>query len=686
MKALFPRGFRYSSAFLRRSNLGQQVPQRSFATAESSKQQPPLKANTETSQSKSTTEGGQKSGSGGSTSSSGGGGGGGRGGLYFTIFAAGGAAAAYYYADDLGLSKYIEDLMGKPAPADDMNQKKSQQKAAASAKEQTSKPAPPAQEKKPKEEKDSTATRKSATGTVSQRSKQDIEQEKQSLNAALSLAEKAIEKEKSKQKDQQKSASTIQGSSSTSGKTEEQSQREQEKNASQQQTPSQTVDQEGGEHSTTEGGSHGQPQEKGSATGSSESSSKSSSGTSKSDYTTERIAEELREDLIARTRKNVENMSESELRERVLLLTEELSERSKWEAIRINEFLRAQEDKWHQRFAEFAEEQRQALAAEIEDEKSRVSKQLEQQNNEWRNSELQRMSHEVEQIAQSQLGKLLQQVKDHDAKVTQDRLRTLEHLRGKMEGLSEGLEEYHHYNVLSNNVHRIATSSLYLLQAFEYEKKQPLTDEIAAIEVAGKRDDAISLAVKMMPSCVHSPKGPPTRQELFTRLRRVLRAGEAAALTPQNSGLVGHAVGSVTSGLLYKEEEDVPSFGPSLPSDGLLSPYVEAARGKLGAVLNRAWDSTKDAASQLVPTSTESESASNKNVSKQQEWSRIIEEATEALHGNDLSGAVRALDKLEGYPAVVVRDWKKEARERLRIEHSMRIIRAETTCLTVSMY
>lgn len=50
------------------------------------------------------------------------------------------------------------------------------------------------------------------------------------------------------------------------------------------------------------------------------------------------------------------------------------------QAIRINEFLRAQEDKWHHRFGEFADEQRQALQAEIEREKSRLRREMEREN------------------------------------------------------------------------------------------------------------------------------------------------------------------------------------------------------------------------------------------------------------------------------------------------------------------
>lgn len=292
------------------------------------------------------------------------------------------------------------------------------------------------------------------------------------------------------------------------------------------------------------------------------------------------------------------------------------------------------------------------------------------------------MSHEVEKMAQSQLGKLLQEVKEKDARQTQQRLQELERIRGNMEGISEGLAEYHDRNILSNNIHRISTSCLHLIQEFEYGSKRPLTDQIAAIEVAGKGSGVIVTALSILPQCVHSPKGPPTRQELFTRLDKVLRSAEAAALTPHGSGVVGHAVGTVTSSLLYKNDKSEQVVMP--PQRSFLKEQLESMRENIVSVVGSSWDSNAEEAAS--PSGAQKPLSSTTERLKEHKYTKVFQEATDALHKNDLAGVLKALEKLEGYAAVIARDWKKEAKDRLLIEHCMRLLKAETTCLTASVY
>lgn len=60
----------------------------------------------------------------------------------------------------------------------------------------------------------------------------------------------------------------------------------------------------------------------------------------------------IKEDLVSSIARDVERLSEDDLRERVLKLTTELRDRGKWEALRLNESLKRQDEVWAKRMEE----------------------------------------------------------------------------------------------------------------------------------------------------------------------------------------------------------------------------------------------------------------------------------------------------------------------------------------------
>ena len=64
------------------------------------------------------------------------------------------------------------------------------------------------------------------------------------------------------------------------------------------------------------------------------------------------IVQLIKEDLVSSIARDVDRLSEDDLRERVLKLTTELRDRGKWEALRLNESLKRQDEVWANRMEE----------------------------------------------------------------------------------------------------------------------------------------------------------------------------------------------------------------------------------------------------------------------------------------------------------------------------------------------
>lgn len=433
----------------------------------------------------------------------------------------------------------------------------------------------------------------------------------------------------------------------------------------------------------------------------------------------------------------------------------------------MNEFIRNQEERWQERFSSFAEKQASAFEAEIKRALLQEREKLDAINScvplescpcqgpshcfdlfdnclfttywprdcrQWREYELQRISSEVNMAARAELQKVLKQIKEEDSQRTTERVRQLESLTGRVQGLKRAMHTMDEYTFESQRTHKLATAALALVNAFEYGARRPLTEEVEALRVAANDDPVIVAALEQLPPSAHSTRGVTTRQELIARFYRVAKAARAAALTPPDSGVAGHALGAVTSGLLLRTSSSngseldeamaqtprVPGgVPPSSSARPLAADESTVPPTYLGRMLSKVWETEpvrrvrawgadsvaqvrSSALSALPPAvasrlqagrddaslSSERTAASKAAISvgATNGTTAALDEAEGAVLRGDLTAALKVLDKLEGYPAAAVDDWLVEAKHRVRLEQSMRLVRAHTACLVARLY
>jgi len=154
---------------------------------------------------------------------------------------------------------------------------------------------------------------------------------------------------------------------------------------------------------------------------------------------------------------------------------------------------------------------------------------------------------------------------------------------------------------------------------------QPLDEPLAALKVAAKGDKLVELAIQSIPAS--SLSGIPTMRQLCARFDAVQEEGRKAALVPADSGLVGHALGSVIAGL-------------TIPDKGLVKGDGADAR---------------------------------------------FARAEYHLEQGDLRQAVGALEGLDAYSAGVIDNWMQEAKSRLVVQTAMDMIRVHVSLLVASL-
>ena len=141
----------------------------------------------------------------------------------------------------------------------------------------------------------------------------------------------------------------------------------------------------------------------------------------------------------------------------------------------------------------------------------------------------------------------------------------------------------------------------------------------------------ISSAVHSIPKSVET--GIPTLSELQTKFAKVYDKGRQAALVPTGRvGLEGQLLGSVLKVLKYEPSPDDPA-----PEESKDSPEYVLSRARRHVQLG--------------------------------ELDRCVEE----------------LNKLDGQVAFTVRDWMKDAQDRIAADKALRVIKMEVALLNESM-
>mmetsp|Transcript_9186 Transcript_9186/g.18453 ORF Transcript_9186/g.18453 Transcript_9186/m.18453 type:complete len:638 (-) Transcript_9186:1039-2952(-) len=360
----------------------------------------------------------------------------------------------------------------------------------------------------------------------------------------------------------------------------------------------------------------------------------------------------LRSDLDREYFSDLDSLTASELRTRVVQLATEMSDRTKWEAVRLKEFLAMKEKEVGDNYLTILQKQRlefeALLAQKLREQEDVITRQAnaalqakedsianllratsearEKETQDVLSSEMKRVTDELEMEYTSKLQNELAKMKSAYAKDLEKHGSVMEMLQGKLELLSSRLEVSQTYECGSKRAHRVSAAALAL--ASKLEDGEGAAVEIAALKGAAGGEGVIASAVGMIPPIAE--EGVPTVAELQVAFDQSYNVGRQAAMVPEGrAGLEGQLMGMVFAKL-------------SVP------PSPEA-----------------------VPTSEEEGNVTD----------GVLSLARKYVQVGDLEKAVEQLNKLKGQAAYVMNDWKSKAADRVSTERALKVIKLECALL-----
>jgi len=360
----------------------------------------------------------------------------------------------------------------------------------------------------------------------------------------------------------------------------------------------------------------------------------------------------LRSDLDREYFTDLDSLTASELRTRVVQLATEMSDRTKWEAVRLKEFLAMKEKEVGDNYLTILQKQRlefeALLAQKLREQEDVITRQAnaalqakedsianllratsearEKETQDVLSSEMKRVTEELELEYTSKLQNELAKMKQAYATDLEKHGSAMEMLQGKLELLSSRLEVSQTYESGSKRAHRVSAAALAL--ASKLEVGEGAAVEIAALKGAAGGEGVIASAVGMIPPTAE--EGVPTVAELQVAFDQSYNVGRQAAMVPEGrAGLEGQLMGMVFAKL-------------SVP------PSPEA-----------------------VPTSEEEGNVTD----------GVLSLARKYVQVGDLEKAVEQLNKLKGQAAYVMNDWKSKAADRVSTERALKVIKLECALL-----
>ena len=364
----------------------------------------------------------------------------------------------------------------------------------------------------------------------------------------------------------------------------------------------------------------------------------------------------LRSDLDQSYFSDLDTLTPSQLRTRVIQLATEMSDRTKWEAVRLKEFLAMKEKEVGENYMEILQKQRLEfeglLATKLREQEDMITRQAnaalvakdesvaelmraasearEKETRDVLEGETKRITDELELEYSNKLQNELAKMKKVYASDLEKHGSVMEKLREKLEMLSSRLEVSQNYESGSKRAHRVSAAALAL--AGKLEVGEGAAVEIAALKGAAGGEGVIASAVGMIPSTAEV--GVPTVAELQAAFDESYTVGRQAAMVPEGrAGLEGQLMGMLFAKL-------------SVP------PSPEA-----------------------VPTSEEEGNVTD----------GVLSLARKHVQVGDLEKAVEQLNKLKGQAAFVMKDWKSLAADRVSTERALKVIKLECALLNNEM-
>mmetsp|Transcript_4762 Transcript_4762/g.11980 ORF Transcript_4762/g.11980 Transcript_4762/m.11980 type:complete len:663 (+) Transcript_4762:125-2113(+) len=353
---------------------------------------------------------------------------------------------------------------------------------------------------------------------------------------------------------------------------------------------------------------------------------------------------------------DLDKLTVSELRVRVVQLATEMSNRTKWEAVRLKEFLAMKEKEVGESYMQVLQKQRlefeDLLAQRLREQEDQITRQAnaalaakeesvqslmratsdarEQETKEVLEGETRRIAGELELQYQQRLQNELAQMKQSYAKELAGHAKTMTDLSSTLDALEARLEVSRTYESGSRRAHAVSAAALAL--ANKLEGSGGAAVELAALRGAcGDGEGVIASAARMIPSTAEG--GVPTVADLQARFDESYGVGRQAAMVPEGrAGLEGQLLGMIFAKLSVPPSADAPL--PSLDDEGS------------GVVADG-----------------------------------ILSLARKYVQLGDLEKAVEQLDNLKGQTAYVMNDWKSKAKDRVCTERALRVIKLECALL-----
>mmetsp|Transcript_9988 Transcript_9988/g.15072 ORF Transcript_9988/g.15072 Transcript_9988/m.15072 type:complete len:620 (-) Transcript_9988:1667-3526(-) len=354
---------------------------------------------------------------------------------------------------------------------------------------------------------------------------------------------------------------------------------------------------------------------------------------------------------------DLDGLSPGELRIRVVQLASEMSDRTKWEAVRLREFLAMKEKEVGDKYLDMMQKQRleyenlhalrmreqeahitktanEALEAKDKSIESVVNAASVAQEVEYKaalktSEEL--FEREINAKYESEFGAKLAEAKSLFANDLQEKIALLVNLAKRLETAEQHLKISRNFESGSQRAHRVSAAALALAEKMETNKGA--TEEFVALKSAAVENGVIASALDKIPLTVK--KGIPTLPELQSKFDEVYSVSRQAAYVPRGrSGLEGQLAGKVFATLSLPPTHDKPP--PTSESQGKMADY-------------------------------------------------ILARATYHIKLGDLEQAVKDLDQLSGQVAFSVKDWKSAAMDRVAVDKALKVIKMECALMNQNM-
>lgn len=270
----------------------------------------------------------------------------------------------------------------------------------------------------------------------------------------------------------------------------------------------------------------------------------------------------LRSDMDEEYFKDLDQLTENELRVRVVQLATEMSDRTKWEAVRLKEFLTMKEKEVGEKYLEILQKQRlefeALLAQKLREQEDTITRQAnaalqakeesiqnllkatseakEQETRDILNSETKRIASDLEVEYQQKLQNDLAQMKERHVQELERYAASMAGLQDKLSSLESRLEVSRNYESGSKKAHRVSAAALALANKLEVGEGAAV--ELAALKGAAGEEGVIASAVGMIPRSAEG--GVPTVADLQASFDKAYVIGRQVSVEVTRSvGIVG---------------------------------------------------------------------------------------------------------------------------------------------------